>query len=181
LRRQSLSGRALDAFSYSGGFSLAAGFAGAESVVAVDASQEALGQLAANAELNGFQDRIMTVRENVFVYLKAAVNRKEKFSTVILDPPSFTRSAGEREDALRGYRELHRRAAQLLLPGGLLLSCSCSHHVSREEFRKIALSGVDNTGHRLEIISLFGPDGDHPEVSQVPESRYLTCLLGKLK
>jgi len=180
LRRQALSGSALDAFCYTGGFTIAAGLAGAERICSVDVSQEALEQLEVNAALNGMSDRVRPCRENAFVYLKAAVERREKYGCVILDPPSFTKTAGEKEDALRGYRELHRRASQLLASGGTLLSCTCSHHIGRDDFKQVALSGVSNTGRRLEILSIFGPDPDHPEISQVPESRYLTCLMAKM-
>ncbi|MCK5241680.1 class I SAM-dependent rRNA methyltransferase [bacterium] len=180
LREQKINGIALDVFANSGGFSLAAVWAGASQVLALDTSAQALAHLEQNTRLNRMQHAIHVRKENAFAYLSEAVKQKKKYSTIILDPPPFTRSKAELADAMRGYRELHRRASQLLHPQGLLLTCSCSHHVTRKAFAEIALQGVSNTGRKLKIITQFGPDRDHPEKSQLPESRYLNCILGKV-
>jgi 23S rRNA (cytosine1962-C5)-methyltransferase len=181
LQTQKLSGPALDVFSNSGGFAMSAISAGATQVEAVETSDTAIAHLQSNAKLNQMQKAIVVRKENAFSYLSEAVRGKKQYSTIVLDPPPFTRSKGEVEDALRGYRELHRKAAQLLHPQGVLLTCSCSHHITAKEFEKVAFQGVKSTGRKLKVISQFGPDRDHPEKSQLPESRYLSCILGKIK
>jgi len=181
LQSQALAGAAvLDCFSYSGGFALSAALAGASQVTAVDSSARALAALEANARLNALEDKIKTVRGKVFNFLVQAVERGEAYQLVILDPPAFARNRTQRARALAGYRELHRRAAQLLSPGGLLLTCSCSHVISRRDLRASALAGARDAGRILKVRSEFGPDADHPEKSQVPESRYLTCMFARM-
>lgn len=180
LQAQRLSGRVLDCFSYTGGFALSAAVAGSREITAVDSSAAALRTLAANAEFNGLKDRIQTVRAKVFRFLEEAVARGEQYQLVILDPPAFARSRDQRPRALAGYRELHRRAAQLIQPGGWLLTCSCSHVITSRDLRASALAGARDAGRALKIRSEFGPDQDHPEKSQVPESRYLRCLFAQL-
>jgi len=180
LREQRLRGSVLDCFSYTGGFAVSAAHAGAERVVAVDSSGPALELLAANAALNGFAGRMLPVRARVFAYLTQAAERGEIFQAVILDPPAFARNRAQRSRALAGYRELHRRAAQLLEPGGLLLTCSCSHAITPRDLKASVLAGVRDAGRRLRLRRVFGPDADHPVKPQVPESRYLTCLLARI-
>lgn len=180
LRQTSLSGRVLDGCAYTGGFSMAAASAGATEVVAVDASAQALGQLLRNAGLNGCADRMKPAPTDIFKYLTAAAARKERFAAVILDPPPFAHARADLPAAMRGYRELNRRAAQLLEPGGWLLTCACSHAVSRTAFHGTVADALRKAGRRFKAAELFGPDGDHPEKSQVPESRYLTCLWGRV-
>lgn len=180
LREARLSGRVLDGCAYSGGFSVAAAHAGAGEVVAVDASAPALDQLARNAALNGCADRIAPRTADIFDYLNDAVARQERFAAVILDPPPFAHTRAELPAAMRGYRELNRRAAQVLEPGGWLLTCACSHAVSRTAFRGTVIDALRKAGRRFKQAEVFGPDGDHPEKSQVPESRYLTCLWGRV-
>jgi 23S rRNA (cytosine1962-C5)-methyltransferase len=180
LQEQRLQGSVLDCFCYTGGFAVSAAFAGAERVVAVDSSAPALELLAANAALNGYSGRIQPVRAKAFTYLTQAAERGETFQTVILDPPAFARNRAQRARALAGYRELHRRAAQLLAPGGSLLTCSCSHVITPRDLKASVLAGARDGGRRLKVLSEFGPDADHPHRSQVPESRYLACLFARL-
>ncbi|MEW6516933.1 MAG: class I SAM-dependent rRNA methyltransferase [candidate division FCPU426 bacterium] len=180
LRQARLQGRVLDGCAYTGGFSVSAASAGASEVLAVDASAQVLRQLARNAELNGCADRIRPRAADLFKLLPEAVARKERFQAVVLDPPPFAHARAELPSALRGYRELNRRAAQLLEPNGLLLSCACSHAVSRKAFHTVVSAAVRQAGRRLQAAEVFGPDEDHPEKSQVPESRYLTCVWGRV-
>jgi 23S rRNA (cytosine1962-C5)-methyltransferase len=181
LQDQRLQGAVLDCFSYTGGLALSAAMAGAREVIAVDSSATALRVLTENAGLNGLEGRIRPVRAKVFRFLEQAVGREEKFELVILDPPAFARSRAQVPRALAGYRELHRRAAELLQPDGFLLTCSCSHYIGKNELRASVLAGVRDAGRVLKVRSEFGPDADHPEKSQLPESRYLTCLFGRIK
>lgn len=180
LQEQRLQGSVLDCFCYTGGFSVSAAYAGAEQVTAVDSSAPALELLAANAALNGYSGRIRPVRAKAFTYLTQAAERGETFDTLILDPPPFARNRAQRARALAGYRELHRRAAQLLAPGGALLTCSCSHVITPRDLKASVLAGARDGGRRLKVQSEFGPDADHPHKSQVPESRYLSCLFARL-
>jgi len=181
LRAKTLKGKVLDAFCHSGGFSLAAVRAGAAQVEAIDRDTSALKQLEHNAQLNQAASSIQPIEADVFIYLRAAAMRAEKYNAVILDPPSFVRSRSAIEDAMRGYRELHLQAGKLLQPGARLLTCTCSHHIGRTPFRQMVLGTMQSAGKRLEHIRVFGPDKDHPEKSQIPESRYLTCLLARVK
>jgi 23S rRNA (cytosine1962-C5)-methyltransferase len=180
LRQAPLTGRVLDGCAYTGGFSIAAASAGATEVIAVDASAPALAKLARNAELNGCADRITPKTADIFKFLTEAVTRKERFAAVILDPPPFAPTRAELPAAMRGYRELNRRAAQLLEPGGWLLTCACSHAVSPTAFHGTVVDALRKAGRRLKGVEVFGPDPDHPEKSQIPESRYLTCLWGRV-
>jgi len=180
LQSQKFSGNVLDCFSYTGGFSFSALLAGAERAVAVDSSAHALETLQANAQLNGLADRVQPVRAKVFDYLVQAAARGEKYGLVILDPPAFTRNQEQREKALGGLRELHSRAALLVEPGGFLLTCSCSHHISPKDLLHTAILGLRRSGRSLKVKSQFGPDADHPEIMQVPESRYLSCVFAQI-
>jgi 23S rRNA (cytosine1962-C5)-methyltransferase len=179
LQGQKFSGDALDAFAYTGGFSFSALHAGAGRVVAVDSSARALQTLAANAELNGLAGRVTPVRAKVFDYLAQAAVRGERYGLVVLDPPAFARSQEHREPALAGLLELHNRAGKVLAPGGWLLTCSCSHHISPKDLLHAAISGLRRSGRSLKVKSQFGPDADHPEIMQVPESRYLSCVFAQ--
>jgi 23S rRNA (cytosine1962-C5)-methyltransferase len=179
LQTRKFSGDVLDGFSYTGGFAFSALLAGAGRAVAVDSSARALETLRLNAELNGLANRVKTVRAKVGDYLIQAAARGEKYGLVILDPPAFTRSQEQRERALAGLRELHTRAALVLSPGGYLLTCSCSHHVSPKDLLHAAISGLRRAGRSLKVKSQFGPDADHPEIMQVPESRYLSCIFAQ--
>ena len=176
IRSLKLTGTVLDAFSYTGGFSIAAVKAGAAQVTAVDSSKEALAQLKQNAGLNGCSLQITTVSGNVFNYLTESALANKKYRLVMLDPPSFTRTNKNIDRAILGFIDLHNRAARLLEPHGLLLTCCCSHSVTRNAFKNAVLSGVRKAGRKLNLKSIFGPDPDHPEISQIPETRYLTCL-----
>ncbi|NTV53443.1 MAG: class I SAM-dependent rRNA methyltransferase [Candidatus Firestonebacteria bacterium] len=180
LQGRAFSGNVLDCFAYTGGFSLSALQAGASRAVAVDSSARALETLRANAELNGLGSRVQPIRAKVFDFLTQAAQRGEKYGLVILDPPAFTRSREHRERALAGLRDLHSRAGLVLEPGGYLLTCSCSHHVASKDLLHAAISGLRRIGRSLKVKSQFGPDADHPEIMQVPESRYLACVFAQV-
>jgi hypothetical protein len=120
--------RVLDCFSNQGGFALACAKAGASEVTALDISADACAAIEANAQRNNV--RLNVTETNVFDWLKSATSRGDQYDLIILDPPSFTRDRARLNDALRGYKEIHLRAAQLLGNGGLLATFCCSHHVS---------------------------------------------------
>lgn len=168
--------RVLDCFCNQGGFALACAKAGAASVTAVDISEDAIASVRRNAELNGVQ--VEAIAENAFDFLKRESDRVRnggdpKWDMIILDPPSFTRNKKSLNGALRGYKEIHLRAMQMLPVGGILSSFCCSHHASASVFRgTIADAAVD--GHcTLRLLAMHGQSPDHPVLLNIPETEYL--------
>lgn len=167
--------RVLDCFSNQGGFALACAKAGAREVIAVESGVESCERLERNALLNGLAVRCE--RADVFGYLKAQARAGELFDLVILDPPSFTKAKGGVHDALRGYRELHIRAGEILAPGGILATFSCSHHVSASAFFESAAGGLMDARRSARVLGEFRQAADHPIVLHLPETWYLKGLM----
>jgi 23S rRNA (cytosine1962-C5)-methyltransferase len=169
--------RVLDVCCYTGGFSLsAARLGGAAEVIGIDTSEAALAQARANAELNGLTN-VRFEAGDAFEALQQRVLAGERFGMVVLDPPKFTRGRGGVNDALRAYHRLNQLAVQLLEPQGILVTCSCSGSVRREDFLGM-LAGVSlKTGRELQILEQRGAAADHPVSSACPESEYLKCFL----
>jgi 23S rRNA (cytosine1962-C5)-methyltransferase len=117
------------------------------------------------------------VTENAFDVLRTKEQAGAKYHMVILDPPAFTKSRSQREGAYRGYNEINRRAVKLLEPGGVLVTCSCSHHVDAVEFREIVRQAAKDAGRKLRLIEQRGQPADHPVALSAPESEYLKCLI----
>ena len=163
--------RVLDCFSNQGGFALACAKAGASHVTALDISAEACAAISANAERNGV--RIDATESNVFDWLKSAVTRGDSYDLVILDPPSFTRDRARLNDALRGYKEIHLRAAQLLGNGGLLATFCCSHHVSDAIFLDVIRDAMVDAKKTARLRASYTQRADHPIILGLPESSYL--------
>ncbi len=169
------SGRVLDVFSYTGGFALhAAG--SAETVEAVDSSGPALESARANAELNGVGNVTFT-RASAFDLLRERSDAGERYGTVILDPPAFAKTRRDLPAARRAYKEINLRAMKLLSPGGILITCSCSHHLSREMFEETLRSAAADAGKTVLVCEWRGQAQDHPEILTVPETRYLKCAV----
>ncbi len=168
--------RVLDAFSYDGLFGIRAALAGAESVLCLDQSQDALERLERNAERNGVAGRVRGVRANAMHDLRARSEAGERYELVIVDPPAFAKSRREAEGALRGYRELNRRALTLLVPGGVLVTCSCSYNVDRATFIGAIAQAALDVGRDARIFRASGAGPDHPVLASLPESEYLKCL-----
>ena len=168
-------GRVLDAFAYQGAFGLHLATR-AEHVTLVETSAAALEMARENGRLNDL-DNLDYVKENVFGYLKAAVAAGERFDTVVLDPPAFAKSRGERTAAVKGYREINRRAFQLLNPGGVLITCSCSYNLSEPEFLGIVREAAAEARRQAKLIERRGAARDHPALLSLPESLYLKCLI----
>lgn len=168
--------RVLDCFCNQGGFALACARAGAASVTAVDISQDAVEAVRRNAEWNGVN--VEAIAENAFDFLKResdAVRQgaDPRWDMIILDPPSFTRNKKSLSGAMRGYKEIHLRAMQMLPLGGVLSTFCCSHHASSSLFRDtIASAAVD--GHStLRLVATHGQSPDHPILLNIPETEYL--------
>jgi 23S rRNA (cytosine1962-C5)-methyltransferase len=168
-------GRALDVFSYAGGFALHAALR-AEEVEAVDSSGPALEAARANAELNGLGNLTLT-RSNAFDLLRERSDAGEGYDTVILDPPAFAKTKRELPKARRAYKEINLRAMKLLNPGGVLVTCSCSYHFSRELMEGTLRSAAADAGRRLRVREWRGQARDHPEILTIPETRYLKCAV----
>jgi 23S rRNA (cytosine1962-C5)-methyltransferase len=168
--------RVLDCFSNQGAFALACAKAGASEVTAVEISADCCGLLRANAERNAL--KVNVVEANVFDYLKAEEARGAQYDLVVLDPPSFTKSKGKLQDAMRGYKEIHLRALKLLAPDGLLATFSCSHHVSSGDFREMIVESLVDAKRSARILQTFSQAADHPILAGIPETEYLKgCLL----
>jgi len=164
-------GRSLDCFAYHGSFALHLATRSAE-VVALDSSAEALARGAANARLNGFAN-IVWREGDAFSTLRAFERARERFDTIVLDPPAFAKGKSTVPQALRGYHEINLRAMRLLAPGGHLITASCSFHVRRPEFLEMLAGAAADSGRRLVLRSVLGQGEDHPELLTVPETGYL--------
>ena len=175
--RQYAQGRVLDAFAYGGGFALQMAAAGAEEVLAVDASADALARVGANAALNGLGERVHTREANVFDLLRELHERQERFDTVVLDPPAFAKSKGAVEAAARGYKDINLRALRLLRPGGYLFTCSCSQHIHEGDFDEILAEAAHDAHATLAVVEKRRQARDHPVLLGVPETFYLKALV----
>jgi 23S rRNA (cytosine1962-C5)-methyltransferase len=165
-------GRVLDCFSSTGGFALHVARK-AESVEAVESSVPALGIAESNAQANGLAN-IQFRKADVFEFL-AGIDRR--YSMIILDPPAFARSRKMLDDAARGYKEINLRALRMLDPGGILVTCSCSHHVSEAMLFQIVAEAALDAGKTVRILERRTQAADHPILLTVPETLYLKCLI----
>jgi 23S rRNA (cytosine1962-C5)-methyltransferase len=171
-------GRALDCFTFEGGFALH--MAGScESVEAVDSSEPALRLARENSKANGISN-IEFRQADVFDLLAGYVPAGRRFDTIVLDPPGFAKSRGAVEGALRGYRDLNLRALRLLRSGGVLVTCSCSHHVSEAMLLETVASASLDAGRTLRVMERRTQALDHPILLTVPETHYLKCLIFEL-
>jgi 23S rRNA (cytosine1962-C5)-methyltransferase len=168
-------GRALDCFTSTGGFALHLA-ARCESVEAVDSSEATLGIAKMNCEANGIGN--IELREaDVFELLAAHAAAHRRFDIVVLDPPAFAKSRQSLDAAVRGYGEINRRGLELLGPGGILVTCSCSHHLSEAALLEIAAKASLDTGRKLRVLERRMQAQDHPVLLTVPETLYLKCLI----
>ena len=166
--------KVLDCFTHTGSFALNAGMAGAKSVLGVDASELGVAQATENAALNGLSDRVSFICEDVFELLPRLEKEGELFDVVILDPPAFTKSRNSIKNAVKGYREINRRAMKLVKNGGYLATCSCSHFMNPELFSKTIGEAAANVHKRLRQIEYKTQSPDHPILwSRDEESLYL--------
>jgi 23S rRNA (cytosine1962-C5)-methyltransferase len=172
-------GKALDCFTYQGGFALHLARV-CQSVTATDISRAALEVAEANEMLNKAAHRsgeIEWIEANAFDLMKDYAAAGHQYETIVLDPPAFAKSKRAVATALKGYKELNLRALKMLGPGGVLVSCSCSFHVSEGEFLEMLASAAADTGRRLRILEKRGAAQDHPVLLNLPETAYLKCMV----
>lgn len=169
--------RVLDMFCYSGGFSLnAAVHGGAREVLAFDGSQKAVALARTNALENGVHNARFEMSDG-FAALENLAAAGERFGGVVLDPPKFARSRQGVDDALRAYHRLNRLAVDVLEPGGILVTCSCSGHVTREDFLFMLVGVAQQTKRSVQILEMRGAAPDHPVSATCLESEYLKCFI----
>lgn len=171
-------GRALDCFTFNGGFALHIA-ASCDSVLGIDISNAAVAAAAQNAQLNGAEN-VTFKTANVFDALREMETAGERFDTIILDPPAFTKSRVTVKSGARGYKEINLRALKLLNPGGILITCTCSYHVSEEMFLDLIAEAALDAHRRLQIIEKLGQSTDHPVLLGVPETHYLKCVIARV-
>ncbi len=168
-------GRALDCFTYTGGFALALA-PHCDSVLGVDSSADALKQAKRSQELNGFTN-LEWKEANCFDFLKAADQEKQRYDMVVIDPPAFARQKSSHDSALRGYKELNLRALKILNPGGYLVTCSCSFHVSEADLLEAVAEAALDAHRTVSVVERRTQSRDHPILLTVPETHYLKCLI----
>ncbi len=174
--------RVLDAFCFSGGFGItAAKLGGAASVVGVDSSESALQLAAANAELNGVAQRCQWKKSEVRPAIEELAGQGTLFDVVILDPPRMARTQGGLERALNGYLRLNMTGLQVLKPGGILVTCSCSGLVTRAEFQEMLAEASRQSGREIQILESHGQPADHPVSVICPETEYLKVCICRVQ
>ena len=171
-------GDALDVFCYQGGFALHLAPRCAH-VTGIDSSRAALEVAEQNAALNREESplEIEWIEANAFDLLKDYSSSSRRYDTIVLDPPAFAKSKRDLDAALRGYKELNLRALKMLRPGGILISCSCSYHVSQTNFLEMLADAALDARRTLRLIEVRGQAKDHPVLLNVPETAYLKCII----
>jgi 23S rRNA (cytosine1962-C5)-methyltransferase len=171
-------GRALDVCCYQGGFALHLAKV-CQQVTGIDASHASLEVAEQNLTTNRAQIKaeVDWVEGDAFQILRDWSEARQSFDTIVLDPPAFAKTKRAVEGALRGYKEMNLRALRMLRPGGLLVTCSCSHHVSWSDLEGAVTSAAADAGRRVRLLERRGAAADHPVLLNMPESEYLKCLV----
>lgn len=167
----------LDCFCNSGGFALNAAKAGALSVIGIDSSAHAIRTAERNANLNGVTEVCSWIKGDVMDVLASENFQSEKFDCVILDPPSFVKSKSKLHSGIRGYLKLNQLGMRRVRRGGILVSCTCSHHVSEELFLQVLLQASVKSDRYLRILEVRSASVDHPVIAAMPETKYLTVVI----
>jgi 23S rRNA (cytosine1962-C5)-methyltransferase len=167
----------LDVFSYAGGLGIACAKAGAAEVLCLDASGAALAQAKKGAELSGVADRVRVLESDALDGLKGMKAEGRRFGLVSVDPPAFVKRRKDLENGLGAYRAVNRQAMELAEEGGLLVSCSCSQHVSRDDLRRVLAGAARDADVRLHILRQCHQAADHPIHPAMPETEYLKGFL----
>ncbi len=171
-------GEALDVCTYQGGFALHLARK-CSKVTGVDVSRAGLEIAERNLEANRaqFTSEVDWVEANAFDLMRDWSDEGRQFDTIVLDPPAFAKTKRAAENAVKGYKELTLRALKMLRPGGILVTCSCSHHVSLAEFTQVTAAAAVDAGRRVQLLERRGAAPDHPHLLTIPETEYLKCLI----
>jgi 23S rRNA (cytosine1962-C5)-methyltransferase len=172
--------RVLDVFSYLGAWGVQAAVAGAESVTCVDSSPKAVEAIRHNAELNGVAAKITAESEDAFDMLRRLRAAREHFDVVVLDPPAFIKRKKDIKEGTQAYQRLNQMAMQVLSKDGILVSCSCSYHLHRDELCDILLKNSRHLDRFLEIVEEGHQGPDHPMHPAIPETGYLKAFFARL-
>jgi 23S rRNA (cytosine1962-C5)-methyltransferase len=170
--------KVLNMFGYTGGFSVYALGGGATLVHTVDASEKAVRMAERNVSMNSGETKHKAFAMDAFGFFDAG---KENYDLIVLDPPAFAKHQNVLNNALQGYKKLNRRAIELIKPGGILFTFSCSQVVSRENFRKSVFAAAANTGRRVSILHQMSQPADHPVSIYHPEGEYLKGLVLRIE
>jgi 23S rRNA (cytosine1962-C5)-methyltransferase len=166
--------RVCDLFSNAGGFAMNAALSGAASVIAVDESVTALGHVKRNAELNAVQDIITTIEANCFDYIRES---RDEMDVIVLDPPALAKSKKDIAQARKAYLTLNTQAMRLLAADGILVSCSCSHHIDSYEMLGIIREAGWRAKRTVTLLERRGAGIDHPILAAMPETEYLKVFI----
>ena len=170
--------RALDCFTFNGAFALHLAQV-CENVIGIDISGDAVAAARRNAELNAVSN--VEFREaNVFDVLREMESAGERFDVIVLDPPAFAKNRASLKAAIRGYKEINLRALKLLNSGGVLVTCTCSYHVSEELFLEIIADAAIDAHRRVQIVEKRIQASDHPVLIGMPETYYLKCVIARV-
>lgn len=172
--------KVLDCFCHTGSFTLYAAHYGAQSVTAIDISDDAIANAKKNADLNGLGAKCTFVTANAFDWLTDAVKRGDKYDVVILDPPAFTKSRGNVQNALKGYKEINLKGMKLLNEGGILITNSCSHFIYPEMLKNIVHEAACDAGKMVTEMLYSTQAKDHPIVWGIEETLYLKFYILKI-
>jgi 23S rRNA (cytosine1962-C5)-methyltransferase len=177
-RRLNATGRALDVCTYQGGFALHLAEV-CRQVTGIDASRASLEVAEANllANRERLSAEVDWIEADAFALLRDWSDAHEQFDAIVLDPPAFAKSKRAVEGALRGYKELNLRALKMLRPAGLLVTCSCSHHVSLADLEGVIATAAADAHRRVRLLERRGAAPDHPVILNIPETEYLKCLV----
>jgi 23S rRNA (cytosine1962-C5)-methyltransferase len=169
--------KVLDCFCYTGAWGIASAKNGAKGVLGVDSSVKSLELAQKNAKLNEVEKLCTFVRGDAFEILRGLVQKGEKFDMVMLDPPAFVKSKSKLVEGLKGYKEINLQALKLLDKGGILITCSCSHNLSRDLFFEMIKSSAKDARKNLRLIEFRTQAKDHPILLSMPETEYLKCAI----
>jgi 23S rRNA (cytosine1962-C5)-methyltransferase len=172
--------RVLDVFSYVGGWGVQAAAAGAEHVLCVDASAEALEHVGRNAALNDAAERVATRRGDAFEVLRMLAAEGERYDVVVLDPPAFIKRKKDQKAGEEAYRRVNQLAMEVLRQDGILVAASCSYHLPRESLQDAMLRAARRMGRSLQILEQGHQGPDHPVHPAIPETAYLKAFIGRV-
>jgi 23S rRNA (cytosine1962-C5)-methyltransferase len=171
-------GRALDCFTFTGAFALHLAQV-CDHVTGIDISAPAVAAARRNAQLNS-TERVEFREANVFDLLREMESAGDRFDTIVLDPPAFAKNRRSIKPAIRGYKEINLRALKLLNPGGVLITCSCSYHMSEQLFLEVIREAANDAGRKLQVVEKRMQASDHPVILSMPETHYLKCVITRV-